>query len=88
MMFVKKPSEEEINKTNSWGTWNKGISEFEWFYDESETCYILEGKAEVTDKEGNKIKFGTGDLVTFNQGLSCTWKIISPIKKKYTFGNY
>jgi uncharacterized protein len=85
-MFIKKPSDEEIKRTNSWGTWNKGVSEFDWYYDETETCYILEGKAEVTDSEGNSIEFGPGDLVTFNKGLNCTWKITSPIRKKYKFG--
>ena len=86
-MFIKKASDEEIAQTKSWGTWSKENSTFDWFYDEKETCYILEGIAEVTDKEGNSISFGQGDLVCFQKGLSCTWKITSPIRKKYRFGD-
>lgn len=72
--------------TKNWGTWNKEVSVFSWDYDETETCYILEGKAEVTDQDGNIIEFQTGDFVKFEKGLHCTWKINSPIRKKYLFG--
>ncbi len=86
-MSVTKPSEQEISATKTWGTWNKEKSVFDWYYDDTETCYILEGRAEVTDKQGNKIEFATGDMVKFDKGLSCTWKITSPIRKKYRFGD-
>lgn len=85
-MNVRKPTPQEVEKTKSWGTWSKGPSTFDWSYDEKETCYILEGKAEVSDPEGNKIQFGVGDYVTFEAGLSCVWKITEAIKKKYRFG--
>jgi uncharacterized cupin superfamily protein len=86
MMKVTKPTEKDIEATGSWGTWNKEPSEFPWFYSDKETCYILEGEATVTDKEGNKISFGPGDLVEFEEGLECTWKISKAITKKYKFG--
>ena len=85
-MNVKKPSTEEISLTVSWGTWEKEPSEFPWVYDDKETCYILEGKAEVTDKEGNIVSFEAGDWVTFDKGVECTWKISETINKKYKFG--
>ncbi len=85
-MNVKKPSEEEIAQTKSWGTWSKEPSEFPWYYDDKEICYILEGKATVTDPQGNTVSFGPGDWVEFNQGLECTWKIDKMIKKRYKFG--
>ena len=62
------------------------LSEFPWYYDEKETCYILEGNAVVTDNKGNKIEFGPGDWVEFEQGLECNWKILKTIRKKYRFG--
>ena len=68
------------------GTWSKEKSEFPWFYDDSETCYILEGEAEATDNSGNKIEFRAGDMVKFEKGLQCNWKIKKDIKKKYLFG--
>ena len=86
MMKVKKPTAQEIKEADSWGTWGKEPSEFPWFYNDKETCYILEGEATVTDNEGNTISFGPGDLVEFEKGLECTWKISKTIKKRYKFG--
>lgn len=85
-MFKKKPSQQEIIIAGNWGTWEKEPSVFEWFYDEKETCYILEGEASVTDKEGNTISFEKGDWVEFKAGLSCTWTISKAIRKKFYFG--
>jgi len=86
MMKVRKPTEKDMNETATWGTWSKEPSEFPWYYSDKETCYILEGEATVTDKKGNKVSFGPGDLVEFEQGLECTWSINKTIKKKYKFG--
>ncbi len=85
MMKVRKPNEEEIKQTQDWGTWEKGVSKFPWYYEQKEICYILEGEAIVHDKAGNKIKFTEGDLVEFEKGLECTWEITKPVKKKYLF---
>jgi len=86
MMKVWQPGKEEIKDTENWGIWEKEISEFEWYYDEPEICYILQGEAEVSDKQGNSICFKPDDMVKFEQGLECTWKIIKAIKKRYKFG--
>ncbi len=85
-MKVKKPTQEEIESTKSWGVWSKEPSEFSWSYDENETCYILEGEATVTDEKGNIISFAQGDWVEFSQGLKCSWKIMKTIRKRYKFG--
>lgn len=85
-MRVKKPEQSEIETTSSWGRWDKEPSEFPWFYDDKETCYILEGEAEVTASDGKTISFKQGDWVEFEQGLECTWKIKKTIKKRYKFG--
>lgn len=82
-MRVRKPSQDLIHSTEHWDTWTKEISEFLWYYEDNETCYILEGKAEVTDRHGNVISFGPGDWVEFEKGLQCTWKVMEPIRKKY-----
>jgi uncharacterized cupin superfamily protein len=86
MMQKKKPTEEEITSTESWGTWSKEPSEFPWSYSEKETCLILEGEATVTAPDGQTISFEAGDLVTFEAGLECTWKIGKTIRKRYKFG--
>ncbi|MFX1310058.1 MAG: cupin domain-containing protein, partial [Promethearchaeota archaeon] len=65
-MKKKVPTEDELNKlkVKSWGTWSKEVSEFDWSYGDTETCYILDGEVEVTDSDtGEKIEFKKGDLV-------------------------
>ena len=89
-MKKKKPTEELLNKLNvkSWGTWEKEKSIFDWSYDETETCYVLEGDVEVTDsKTGEKLQFQKGDLVQFPKGLECVWNVKKPIRKYYKFGD-
>ena len=85
-MKVWQPTSEEIKRTENWGIWKKEASEFDWYYDEPEMCYILKGKATVTDRAGNTITFKAGDMVKFEQGLTCTWKISENIEKRYYFG--
>ena len=87
-IIVEKPNPEKIQVMGipSWQIWTKEVSEFDWHYDTNETCLILEGEATVTGKDCNTVTFGKGDLLVFPQGLSCTWKITSPIRKHYKFG--
>ena len=70
----------------SWPIWTKEISTFPWSYDEPETCLFLEGEVEVTPDGGTPVKVGKGDLVTFPSGMSCTWKVLKPVRKHYRFG--
>jgi len=69
----------------SWPVWSKEVSEFEWSYDDQERCYILEGEA-VVEAYGEKFHFGAGDFVTFPVGMTCTWKILKPVRKHYQVG--
>ena len=41
---------------------------------------------QVTPDDGEPVSFGAGDLVTFEAGLSCTWKILEPVRKHYVLG--
>ena len=68
----------------NWPIWEKEISEFDWFYEQTEQCYILEGEVEViTDKANYNLK--QGDFVSFRKGLKCYWKITKPVRKHYNF---
>ena len=84
---VKKPSEDELKKQNvsSWPIWEKETSRFDWHYDQTEQCYLLEGKVVVETKDGKRVEFGKGDFVTFPEGLSCVWDIKEPVRKHYNF---
>jgi len=70
----------------SWPIWTKEVSRFDWFYDDMEQCYFLEGKVTVTSEDGKKVSFGKGDFVTFPKGLSCIWDVQEPVRKHYKFG--
>ncbi len=85
---VEKPTEAKLKEMDvfSWPIWQKEVSRFDWYYDDQETCYLLEGKAEVETKDGNKVSFEKGDLVTFPKDLNCIWDIKEPVKKHYKFG--
>ena len=84
---IRKPKMEDIEKEGimSWPIWEKEISRFDWHYDETEECYLLEGKAVVETNDGEKVQFSKGDFVTFPKGLSCVWEIKEPVKKHYNF---
>ena len=84
---IEKPDENELNKRNvkSWPIWQKEVSKFDWHYDSTEECYLLEGKVVVETDDG-KVAFGKGDFVTFNKGLTCVWDVKEPVKKHYNFG--
>jgi uncharacterized protein len=69
-----------------WDIWEKEVSEFPWHYDEQEICLFLEGDVQVTPDGGAPVRFGKGDLVTFPAGMSCTWKVLKPVRKHYRFG--
>ncbi len=86
-IIIKKLSQEEIDKIGikSWPIWEKEISRFEWYYDDIEECYILEGKVTVETENGGKVEFGKGDFVTFPKGLSCVWDIKEAVRKHYNF---
>jgi uncharacterized cupin superfamily protein len=84
----KNPADERLKElgVRGWPTWSKEVSEFPWSYDEAETCYVLEGQVTVTPEGGEPVEIGPGDLVTFPEGMSCAWKVTSPIRKHYRFG--
>lgn len=83
----KTPRPEKLEElgVQSWPRWDKEKSEFPWHYDATETCYFLEGEVVVTPDGGEPVTVGKGDLVTFPRGMSCTWKVINPVLKHYTF---
>ncbi len=84
----RTPNEEKLKEMGvfEWPIWTKEASKFPWSYDESETCYFLEGDVIVTPQCGEQVVMGKGDLVTFPEGMSCTWEIRKDVVKHYVFG--
>ena len=85
---VKKPTQEELKnlRVDSWPMWEKEESSFDWYYDEKEVCYFLEGEVQVECADGKCIEDKKGDLATFPQGLRCKWHVKKRVKKHYNFG--
>jgi uncharacterized cupin superfamily protein len=84
---VVKPKDEELKERNveAWPIWEKEVSRFDWHYDATEECFILEGRVTVETPDGKKVEIGKGDFVTFPRGLDCVWDVKEPIRKHYTF---
>lgn len=85
---VEKASNKKVEQLDvkSWPIWTKEVSEFPWYYDEKETCLILEGQVFVTPEGGEPVEINAGDFVEFPQGMRCRWKITRDIRKHYHFG--
>jgi len=84
---IKKPSDRDLEAKGvyTWPIWEKEISRFDWHYDSTEECYLLEGRVRVETDDGDTVEFGKGDFVTFSKGLSCIWDITAPVRKHYNF---
>ena len=83
---IDKLTDEEVNNKGvlSWPIWECEVSEFDWEYDQQESCLLLEGAVEVKS-DFETVKFGGGDFVVFPKGLKCKWKVIKPVRKHYSF---
>ena len=70
---------------DNWPIWEKPESSFPWTYEDTETCYFLEGEVIVRPINGEPVAVGKGDLVVFPAGLTCSWEIIKPVRKHFCF---
>ena len=84
---VDKLNHDELKKMGvfGWPVWEKEVSKFDWHYNDTEECYLLEGQVTVKTQSGDSVDLGVGDFVNFPKGLSCTWDITKPVKKHYNF---
>ncbi|MCK9573237.1 MAG: cupin domain-containing protein [Candidatus Omnitrophica bacterium] len=85
---VRKPTEKELTDlgVKSWPIWEKEASSFNWFYDEKETCFFLEGEVVIELEDKSNMNITKGDLAVFPKGLKCKWNIRRKVKKHYKFG--
>jgi uncharacterized cupin superfamily protein len=84
---IEKSTEEMLKelRVREWLIWEKEVSRFDWHYDDTEVCYIIQGEVVVETEDGKKIELKQGDFVTFPKGLSCVWDIKKTIKKYFNF---
>lgn len=69
-----------------WLLWEKCVADSARAHDVREILYFLDGHGVVTPADGGPVGIVTGNLVTFAAGLTCTWKVLSPFRKRYRFG--
>lgn len=79
------PMKLEVIGVYDWPIWKKEVSTFDWQYDQQETCYIIRGEFTVTPEGGSPQQFKRGDLITFPQGMKCTWEITKDVEKHYDY---
>jgi len=83
---ISKPTPEQSKQASAWDIWQKGVSEFDWQYTETEKCLLIEGEVTVYSSDKTEsVSFAVGDYVVFPSGLCCIWKITKPVKKYYDF---
>ena len=84
---IHKPEPSEIAErgVKSWPIWEKEVSRFDWHYDQTEECYLLEGRVIVETPAGKSVEFGEGDFVEFPCDMDCIWDIKEGVRKHYNF---
>lgn len=81
-IFVRKANASETKYFSKEKLWECGISQFDYQYDDDETCVIIEGEAEITCNKG-KVYLKPDCLAYFPKGTKCVWNVIKPVKKYY-----
>jgi uncharacterized cupin superfamily protein len=55
--------------------------------EDTETCYILSGRAKITDgATGETFDVAAGDVIVQPRGWSGRWDVLEPIRKVYSIG--
>ncbi len=80
------PMKLEVLGVEDWPICNDAVSLQEKVYAQTETTFIVQGRAEITPQEGKPIIVSGGDLVTFLPGARCTWAITEAVVRHYCAG--
>ena len=83
---IEKGDKEKMARQGvfDWPIWECEPSVFDWHYDQEECCYIIEGEIKVKTGQ-EEVLIRPGDYVTFPRGLDCTWTVLKPVRKHYSF---
>jgi len=61
--------------------WDCTAGRFNWFYDNDETVYILEGSVAIKDQQGISRLVSAGDTVYFRAGSQAEWTVERYVRK-------
>lgn len=83
---IERPDQEELEEAGvfDWPVLEYDEDKFDWFYDKTEHCYIIEGEANIVS-EFDALTVKPGDYLIFPAGLECVWDVQSKIRKHYSF---
>jgi uncharacterized cupin superfamily protein len=85
-IIVRKPTPQEVKTCSAWPIWTCEPKTFDYEYDQTETCLILEGDVKITSTDGKQsTHFQSGDYVVFPVGLKCVWHVQKAVRKHYNF---
>jgi uncharacterized cupin superfamily protein len=70
--------------TGDWMPWECEAKTFECEYTCTETAYFYQGRVKVKTPQ-EEVEIRAGDLVCFPEGLKCTWQVLEPVRKVYSF---
>lgn len=74
------PMKLEVLGVDHWPVSTHDISTFKSTYEQTVTCFVIEGRAVITPDDDPPAKVEGGDLVIFLPGLSCTWEVKQPMR--------
>jgi len=66
------------------GVWESTTGKWNLDYTEDEFCYLIEGKAILTDSDGHSEVLNPGDGFVIPAGYKGTWETIGSAKKFYS----
>lgn len=66
------------------GVWESTTGKWNLNYTEDEFCYMIEGKAILTDAQGHEEIIQAGDAFVVPAGYQGTWETIGTAKKFYS----
>ncbi len=80
------PMKLEVLGVEDWPVCNDAVSLQEKSYDQTETTFIIQGRAEITPRDGKTVIINAGDLVTFLPDACCMWNITEAMERHYSQG--
>ncbi len=82
---VEQPTPELLDEkgVSCWPTLEKEPCRIDWYFDQTEESYFLDGTVTVVTEDGQRVTVRKGDLAVFPKGLRCTWYIETPLRKHF-----
>lgn len=63
------------------GYWEATPGTYQVTYNADEMVHMFEGKATLTDEQGNSVSYSAGDSFIVNAGFKGTWKTLETVRK-------